>query len=270
MGSPWRKFSADFERLAARISRDLITEEPFVLEPGLKPEGGATTAVRVTMQASKQYAWAKPARLQANNAADIVCPAHEKIAADLAHLVGLPVPPVALSRKTEGTGLAKVVALSYEALPQGKPWKHLGPALTPEVIAKLMPTLSAMWAFHAWVCDTDHNWNVGNVIVEILPDGTVNVAFIDYSNALTHAWKPPAEPQPQDWSRRNNPYNPCDKAAMAEAIGRIERLPSQEIGSIITRTPEDCLPAATAKHLFEGLDARRGQLKAILKLEGAP
>lgn len=268
MGSPWRKFSAEFERDTKTVSRGLFTEEPFEIEPGQKPAGGATTAVRVVMKVTKRFAWAKPAR--ASNPADAPCPAHEKIAADLADLLELPIPPVALSNKTEGMGLAKVVALSYEALPQGKPWAKLSDAQKDQAKAKLLPTFSAMWVFNAWVCDTDHNWNVGNVIVEIFPDGLVNTAFIDYSNALTHAWKPPANPQAQDWSKRNDPYNPCDKAAMAEAIGRIEKLPSQQIASIIGRTPGDCLAADLAKHLTEGLEARRKQLKAILKLEGAP
>jgi len=268
MSSPWRSFSPEIEEIAAKCAINPITDEPFTCDGA--PVGGAgTTARRVTMNESGAKAWAKPAR---DNPGDINCAAHEKIASDLGQLLGLPIPPVSLSRRTAGTGMAPVVAISYEALPQGRPWAQAENLLTPEIKATIRATMSAMWAFHAWVNDSDHNWNPGNIIVELHATEPTRLAFIDYSFALSKYWNPPAPPVAPmplfPWHERPGDYAPCDDAAMHEIITRIEKLSLRDFDTLIKRIPADCLATELAGRLVDGLEARRHDLRKILNFKG--
>jgi hypothetical protein len=130
-----------------------------------------------------------------------------------------------------------VVALSYEVLPQGRPWQQAEGLLTPEIKATIKAALSAMWAFHAWIIDCDHNWNGGNVIVELHATEPARLAFIDYS----------------------------DEGAIEELIVGIEKLSLTDFDRVIRRIPGDCLANGLVDPLIAGLDARRANLRNILK-----
>ena len=86
--------------------------------------------------------------------------AHEKIAADLGHALGLPVAPVLLSKQTKGHGLPNIVALSFATLKQPTQWGAV--VADGGQRADLRPALAGMWGFHCWIDDHDHNWSDGN------------------------------------------------------------------------------------------------------------
>jgi hypothetical protein len=200
-----RRFAPHIETLARRCFENPESQEAFTISGA--PAGGATTAIPITINANGIRAYAKPARAATDNGA---CVAHEKIASDIGYKLGLPVAPVLLSRACTGTALPPIVALSYMALPQPRPWGQV--SLSPDELTALRPVLAAMYAFHVWIDDHDHNWNV------------VRTVFIDYTFSLTHQWNPPAAAPVRPWHTMTGPYANTDFGALTAAIGKIERL----------------------------------------------
>ena len=156
---------------------------------------------------------------------------------DLAHALEFPVAPALLSTLTQGkpVGLPNTVVISFSTLKQGSPWPALAPAMTDAHRAALCPQLSAMLVLHCLVDDQDHDWNDGNALFEINPDGTAAAAFHDYANSWTHAWTPPAPAPVRDWKRRNGPWQLTEKSQIIRAVERIGELAVNDLMAIINR-----------------------------------
>ena len=114
--------------------------------------------------------------------------ATEKIVADLAHLVGLPVPPITLWDRGEAASLPRYVAVSAWAFADAATWAEGSPALTPQDQASLLPWASAMIPFEEWIAAQDRQ-NAGNVLITKRANGDVAGAWIDYAFALDHSWR---------------------------------------------------------------------------------
>jgi hypothetical protein len=253
------------EDVAAICAADIFCKDEFEIVGNRA--GGGSIAFPVRLKDSGLLAWVKPAVAAGGNERTA---AHEKIVADLGHKLRFPVAPVMLSDKTKGHGLPDVVALSFGVLAQPRSWNGVEAILSDDHKQSLAHQLSAIWALHCWIDDHDHNWNDGNALFEIRPDGTSSAVFYDYGHSLTHEWMPPAPAPVRDWARRQGAYSLTDPAEIACAIERIEKLAINDWEVIIKRIPRDCLPPDLGSHLATALDQRRKQLRTLLNLAGAP
>lgn len=251
----WRSFEPHVEAYAANCVALQMSMEPFTITGGLV--GGGSHAVQVKLQ-SGLTPFAKPAHHQPGDVA------RERLAFVLGHNLGLPVSSVLISRQTTGLTLAlpSVVALSFEMLPQGRPWTQFN-ATAAELIA-LRPIFSAMFAFHAWIDDHDHFGDT-NLLAERTAGGAVRLAFFDYSISLTHSWSPPAPPpgRPQ-WANPPGPYANPDPLVMEQVVDHVIRFPLNGLQSIVGAIPTDCLSPADGATLADGLFNRARQLKTVL------
>jgi hypothetical protein len=91
--------------------------------------------------------------------------ATEKIVADLAHVIGLPVPPVTLWDRGATTGEPRYVAVSVWAFASPLTWAQGSHLLTPQQRELLIPLASAMIPFEMWI-DAQDRQNDGNVLVD--------------------------------------------------------------------------------------------------------
>ncbi len=261
----WRRFSSEVEGFAKTYATDLLSNERFTIDGNRR--GSGSIAFPVTLVDSKRQAFVKPAVAAGDNARTA---AHEKIAADLGHALSLPIAPAVLSRETKGHGLPPAVALSFVTFPQPRPWATMAPILTNVHKTSLCSALSAMWVFHTWIDDHDHNWNEGNALFEVSTDGNAGVVFYDYGHSLTHQWTPPAAAPPRNWGARTGPLQLVTSGEMLKAVERIEQFPVKQLESIIGRIPADCMPQDLGKNLITALDQRRAELRKLLNLVGAP
>jgi hypothetical protein len=253
----WRSFEPQVEMHAADCVTRQVSTEPFTIVGGGLVGGGSQAAQ--VMLGSGLTPFAKPARPQPGDVA------REWLAFVLGHTLGLPVSSVLISRQTAGLvpALPPVVALSFEMLPQGRPWAQFNP--TAAELVSLRPIFSAMFAFHAWIGEQDH-FGVTNMLAERIAGGIVRLAFFDYSMSLTYNWTPPAAmPIRPEWRTPPGPYANPDPLVMEQVIDHISKLfPLSGLQSIIAAIPPDCLPAADGTALADGLFDRAKQLKTVL------
>jgi hypothetical protein len=255
----WRKFPQRVETLAQACFSEPIVETTFRTIGGLQGCGTASRQIEIV---GAPMAWAKPARIGPDNSSDV---AHEKIAHDLGFLLGLPVSPISIVTNHGNSDFPGIVAVSFSALAQGRQWDR-GMDLTQGQARSVASVLGAMRAFHAWIVDSDHDWNDGNAQIERLDENSAAVAFFDYAFSLTKFWRPPNDPPNLPWSSRNGPYASMDPAGALEIIELISKLPLDQIRFIICRLPKGLLAPDLAESLVIGLDKRRSALKGLLNL----
>lgn len=107
--------------------------------------------------------------------------AREKIAADLAHLLDLPVAPVGVLRPQPERGWAHPFAISLVCLPGGRVWQE-GGAQHLQAASRALEALRVFWT---WIGDADHNDHGGNLLYEV-SDAGCYLAAIDHSYSLCH------------------------------------------------------------------------------------
>ena len=249
-----RWFSAEVESLA-RFWREVVVDtNPWVeveAEPGFAH--GEAAGFFVNCGPLDGYGKQSGASFRA---------AHEKVAADLGFELGLPIPPVVL---TEPDG--RLCSVSAIPFPGPQKW---GTALqAPESVSILTPRLlaasSAMEPFDTWVGNSDRH-NEGNLIVSRAIEGG-GIAYIDYSNSLTHSWQAgPAPPIVQSIGRYPA-LGDIEIKIVRETIDKIEALDGQIINSVVDRVPEAYLPADRKKALSEALLSRRGDLRGVFETQ---
>jgi len=94
--------------------------------------------------------------------------ATEKIVADLAYLIKLPVPPVTLWDRGASSGMPQYVAVSAWAYADALTWQQGEAGLQAAERATLVPWVSAMMPFEAWI-SADDRQNGGNVLLGLVP-----------------------------------------------------------------------------------------------------
>ena len=190
--------------------------------------------------------------------------ATEKIVADLAHALKLPVPPVTLfDRGPAITQPPRYVAISAWAYDDVLTWGQADPSVTEEQRAALAVWASAMLPFESWIAADDRH-NPGNMLVGTAPDGTIVGAWIDYAFSLDLFW-------------RGNLVEPChvgkmyppvaaqpDPAAMKEVAERISAMENATVEEIVNRVPAEYLPRASADNIVRNLLARRASVRALV------
>jgi hypothetical protein len=183
--------------------------------------------------------------------------AREKIVADLAYLLGLPVPPVTLWNTGGGT----YAAVSAWAFEKPSTWGHVKGSFPGAAAAALVPAMSAMLPFEAWI-DAQDRHNDGNVLLTVASSGEPLAAWIDYAFSLDYVWNGNlvnACALPQQYPPFGNP----DPAVMREVAGKIAAVKDEEIERLVKRIPEDCLPKDVAGAICSNLSARRSVVRGL-------
>ena len=201
----------------------------------------------------------KPGREAVTN---LYTAATEKIVADLAQHLGLPVPPVTLWDRGAAAGPPRYVAVSAWAYDPALTWGQAEPGLTPAQRASLVPWASAMVPFESWIAADDRQ-NPGNMLVGTDPSGEVLGAWIDYAFSLDFVWKgnhmhdcrvPPLYP----------PVGVPMADVMIEVADRIVGVENTTIEGIVNRIPSNYLPRAAADNIIHNLQFRRANVRALL------
>jgi hypothetical protein len=186
--------------------------------------------------------------------------ATEKIVADLAAIIGLPIPPVTLWDRGSALGAPQYVAVSAWAFEQPLTWGQVQQSLNAQQRAQLIQPASAIIPFEAWICAQDRQ-NPGNMLVTV-ENETVLGAWIDYAFALDHVWK-----------GNNNaacavgpiypPIGAADVNVMKQTADEIAAINSHAIEQIINRIPPSYLPHGVANSIISNLILRRTAVQAM-------
>jgi len=197
--------------------------------------------------------------------------AHEKIAADLAFDLKLPVPPVILwDRGPVNPGEERYVSISCLAFVPAFTWAQIqsNPGLAQRLAYGISKAASAMVVFDTWVGNTDRA-NATNLLAqeddkEVPP--IIRVAYIDYANSLSHGWMGTN----RAWEKHMLPScYPSDVVpnmdAMQEMVSRIEGLHDDAITQIVNRVPNEFLEQERRDVILQGLFHRRSALRECLE-----
>jgi hypothetical protein len=115
------------------------------------------------------------------NAAKNLIVAREKIAADLAHMLGMSVAPVVVRTPDPANGYPHHGALSLAILRSARHWSGGGA----QHLASAAEALELLRVFWTWIGDVDHNNHPENVLYAV-NDGKCSVLAIDHSFSLCH------------------------------------------------------------------------------------
>jgi len=185
--------------------------------------------------------------------------AHEKIASDLAYILGLPIPPVILWDRGENIAGDRHCAVSAWAFTTAIEWQHIVGRLSPAQIENARRVAGAMRAFDTWLAASDRK----NDHVLVRDDGDASrlgLGYIDYSFALSYEWIGVA-------GKQGEPRQPFpggigfDPQAGTEVIEAIERLEESRIMEIVNRIPPAYFPAGVRETIIKELLTRRGTLR---------
>jgi hypothetical protein len=254
----YRRFADAENDLASDWSTRAQSLDPWVR--GAHVGTGESQSIHVSRPDGVR-AIAKPAFQKGT---DVPRAAHEKIASDLAHALGIPVPPVLL---WEDPNDSERFAISARAFRQPLTWDQAKPFLTPEFVSNAAPILAAGFVFHAWIGDSDHAGNVGNVLIdaESTPE-LPGLAFIDHAFSMTYEWKnvdgPCTALSSYYISRAEMPED-----AIADAVLRVQTVSSEAIREIVGRIPAIYLPEPRATLIDECLRRRQALISATFGLD---
>ncbi len=196
--------------------------------------------------------------------------AREKIASDLAHDLGFPVPPAQLSM-FDVNGVCIPVVASLVMHDKRHSWGEVRQELAsrPDIcFSRLCADASDMVAFDAWVRRSDNGAYDGNISCGYDPlVGNYKLLFIDYSYSLGHdpSWENggwiyfnPVPPPPELLRH-------LDRKRLRNGIEKIRGLSQKTIEEIVGRIPVSHLNPGKQQLLVEGLVERQPLLANALK-----
>lgn len=252
----YRSFSADLEAIAKEWAAEAITKGDWEdLGPFAKTE---SQPIKVKHVPGGIIGVGKPCKRDDN-----VChAAHEKIVADLAYHVGLPIPPVILWDRQDDTLPQRYACISAWAFPDALHWGQVEGSLTEAQKESTRPIFSAMLPFETWVSAEDRKREHTLVHVD-RSGGAPALAFIDYSFSLSKGWK--EEKSKLLAAQQFLPVNRADDHILQviEIIGKI--LP-ETIDMIVDRIPEQYLDSLKKDVIKSNLKDRAGRIQAMLGL----
>jgi hypothetical protein len=200
--------------------------------------------------------------------------AREKIAADLAHDLGVRVPPVILARREDCGTDEEFVSASLVLYPRQFPWAEMRDFVPIDdefgniLRDRIRNSASSAFAFDTWVGQPDHNDHPHNIVFGFEPGNTLASSFIylDYAMALGwgELWKH-GVPQVCDPA----PFPPgmmqfLDTDRLSEIVAQIEAFDEDVLRDVVYRIPETHLVEEQKSLIFQGLRERRHLLRAAL------
>jgi hypothetical protein len=188
--------------------------------------------------------------------------ATEKIVADLAYNLGLPVPPVTLWDRGTAAGSPRYVAVSAWAYTGALQWGQVEAHFTPNQRNELLPWASAMIPFETWLAAQDRQ-NAGNMLAALGPGGETLGAWIDYAFSLDYVWKGNHMPDCQV-TALYPPVGAPVRDVMIAVADKIAAVDNALIEGIVNRVPSEYLPRNVAENIIRNLISRRATLRAAL------
>lgn len=210
----------------------------------------------------------KPGRPDAN-AVEHARAAREKIAADLAHDLELPVPPCQLALLDDPPGgCVPTVVISLVMYPRQFPWsvylatsRGLDESSEGLATAKVLGDCSPMWPFDTWLGQFDHGDHPHNIVWGYDPGyrADQSILFLDFANALGHrgawegdGWKSVVRaPFPAIMQKNAN------QIAMVRTAQRIRDFEEKKLEEIVQRIPDVFLAAERKALVLQCLLSRR-------------
>lgn len=202
--------------------------------------------------------------------------AREKIAADLACDLDLPVPPCVLWRRN---GIASneggCVAITLVEFAAEIPWDAVATREATDhpaaelALARVFSECSAMLAFDTWLDHDEHgDSRPANIVWGYNPDqpSASRILFLDYATAMgaDGTWGAGQWRSVQEARFPSILLKTLDMTQLDEALDKILRLDSVRVESIVHRIPDDFLPPAQKLVLTQGLLGRRKLLSDVL------
>jgi hypothetical protein len=189
--------------------------------------------------------------------------AHEKIAADLARLLGVPVPPVLLwTNQADGSKYS----ISSWAYKQPNTWDVMAPAMTDLFKENAYKTIGDAIVFHTWVADIDRH--AQNTLVDAdSSDNNPRICFIDHAFSLSHS----QEFGNQTFTRAVHRYVPAgavDERGLAHMARMIEAMAPESVESVVRRIPEGFLSPTRADIIVRELLRRKAAICLLLGIDG--
>jgi len=253
----YSRFAAQEVALADDWSQRAVTEHTWA--PGQPIGLGESGSIRVT-RSDGICGVAKPA-FQAGT--DMPRAAHEKIASDLANILGIPVPPVTLWLNPTNQQLFAISALAFR---QPLTWDQAGAMLTAKFRENALAVMAAGWVFHTWIADTDHGGNGGNVLIDAESnEDSPGIAFIDHAFSMSYNWNQQAAhcvPLPGYYA----PIGSMPADAIADVVRKVQGVDTQTLRRLIDRVPRVYLPETRAKVIEECLHRRQTELVSAFGL----
>ena len=260
-----RQFDPDMETLARTWRGEVCTSVKW--QPEGAPGGLGGICAGYLVKNGTTLAYAKPSsphdrKLGATYVNNPIA-AHEKIAADLAHDLRLPVPPAVLWDR----GQPKDKGVRHCVISAAPFW----PAYTwaqvmrlPKAGARLLPLLakaaSAISVFDTWLDNRDRV-NGGNMIVHESDGFGLQIAYIDFAQSMSFGWGNGPAPGIVRAEGRYPGAAPLDVDAIRDTVSAIETMPEDQIRSIVGRVPGAFLAPERARCVEEGLLRRRECLR---------
>jgi hypothetical protein len=195
----------------------------------------------------------------------------EKITSDLAHHLRLPVPPLTLfDRQNPPAGEPRYISISAPPFDVLVPWGDViaAPAVYAAIAPLAVPVMSAMIAFDTWVECHDHLNHPGNLLVSAAAAVPVaaDLAFIDYSYAMTHVWLG-AQGFTSGWVAPMYDHQlagQVDIGVLREVITAIRAVDDAFIHQMVNRVPTAYLSDMHKALIYNGLIHRRNELRNIV------
>lgn len=187
--------------------------------------------------------------------------ANEKIAADLAFALHLPVAPVVIRLPMDGTEWTRYSALSLSCLSAGRHWGE-APLAHCDATA---PALEALRVFWSWIGDVDHGGHPANLLYETNAEGCQFVA-IDHSYAFGHGNGDVLTVAASAGYGAHD--HESARSARIAALDDIEALDWQIVEHIVNRLVDSVLVQGDAIRILAWLNQRRPMLRELMNVGG--
>jgi len=258
-----RSFEADCEGLARDWNREAMSPMPWSEDRSQEQTHGVEGGLWVVSSSFRAHAKPrKPVDPQRRPIAAI-----EKIVADLAYRLNLPVPPVTLWERDDAPeGEARhhaVSAVPFAGLEDWTIMRH--PGVAAMVLPHCAEPMSAMSVFDTWVECRDHVDHGENLLVSFL-DGKAVFAFIDYSDCMLPHWRHPGYKNMFTAPLYRSGIKPLAEVVQA-TVSAVEGIADSTIDEIVGRIPAAFLAEDDASLIIEGLKFRRDSLRGLLGTE---
>ncbi len=208
----------------------------------------------------------KPANAH-QDAAEVSRAAREKIAADLAYDLGLPVPPVQLTyRENPPPGCETAVAVSLIMYPAQHAWETIrdipvNQAPIGLAVAQAMSNCSPMFVFDTWVAQTDHNDHPHNIVwgydPKTLSDSRIIFLDFAFSMGCRGEWENGGWRTITKAGFPAKMLNHLNSDSVLETIHKISDLNDTQIQEVIMRIPKSHLDEEQKEYIYQGLIGRK-------------
>jgi hypothetical protein len=192
-----------------------------------------------------------------------VFPHKEKIAADLAALVEVPVPAVQIDKVDGHQGHHAISALhGSESVDATLLEERLKERYRSPEVQDAFRKACGLLPFHAWVATEDHKND--HLVVSQTQSGEYRVAAIDFAFSMNFP----------ETGGSVGPSGPpalvanVDKAVIEATVQRIETTTDEQIRNVVNALPDELVNRADKDKLIAGLLVRRGKIREAMKQQG--